>query len=604
MSFRYRLALFLVAILVAVQALTAAFAYVYLRQSLVERAKHQLEADMGVFARELDFLSERVTEGVRVLSLDYALRAAIAQHDHDTELSALHNHGDRIGATRMMMVDLSGTVVADTAAPARAGRAFPFPALIQEAAAHDKGTALATLDGRIYWVVVVPVRAPVPIAFIAAGIPVDAAFLEKLRSLSAEAPGIVLATRSPSDDWRIGAESRVHLKTTPLPTTVQPPHNAAAEISEGDHDYLTMTEPLAVAQDSAPIVAILTYPLDQALAAYRSIAGPLLLVLGIALLAALAGSMLIVRGVSRPLEGLAAAARRIASGDYTNPPKRTQRDEIGHLAQAIANMTHSIAERETALKHAIEATEFARIEAVKANDAKSQFLANMSHELRTPLNAIVGFSEMIDHEVLGPLGQPRYRDYARDIRASGAHLLFLVERMLDLADAEASRLRLAKESLSARNLLEESVWALKPFADKSRVDLILEAAFSDSAEVEADGPKLRQAFMNVIDNAVKFTPAGGEVRVSGTVQSGRLTIRIADSGVGMEPEMLASVVRPFHRLRSALDGQHQGAGLGLPFAKVIIDLHGGSLTLKSATGGGTLVSIDLPVRSAAVSAAA
>jgi signal transduction histidine kinase len=604
MSFRYRLALFLVAILVSVQALTAAFAYVYLRQSLVERAKHQLEADMGVFARQLDFLSERVTEGVRVLSLDYALRSAIAQHDHDTELSALRNHGDRIGATRMMMVDLSGTVVADTVAPARTGRAFPFPALIRDAAARDKGTALATLNGRIYWVVVVPVRAPVPIAFIAAGIPVNAAFLEKLRSLSAEAPGIVLATRSPSGGWRIGAESRVHLASAALPSTVQTPHKAAAEISDGGHDYLTMTEPLVVAQDSAPIVAILTYPLDQALAAYRSIAGPLLLMLGFGLLAALAGSMLIVRGVSRPLEGLAAAARRIAAGDYTNPPVRTQRDEIGHLAEAIANMTRSIAERETALKHAIESAEVARNEAVKANDAKSQFLANMSHELRTPLNAIVGFSEMIDHEVLGPLGQPRYRDYARDIRASGAHLLFLVERMLDLADAEASRMRLAKEPLFAGNLLEESVWALKPFAEKSRVCLTLEANFDASTELEADRPKLRQAFMNVIDNAVKFTPAGGEVRVYGIVQSDRLTVRVVDSGVGMEPEMLASVVRPFHRLRSALDGQHQGAGLGLPFAKAIIDLHGGALMLKSAVGGGTVVSIDLPLRSAAVSAAA
>jgi two-component system cell cycle sensor histidine kinase PleC len=165
-------------------------------------------------------------------------------------------------------------------------------------------------------------------------------------------------------------------------------------------------------------------------------------------------------------------------------------------------------------------------------------------------------------------------------------------------------MRLAKEPLFAGNLLEESVWALKPFAEKSRVCLTLEANFDASTELEADRPKLRQAFMNVIDNAVKFTPAGGEVRVYGIVQSDRLTVRVVDSGVGMEPEMLASVVRPFHRLRSALDGQHQGAGLGLPFAKAIIDLHGGALMLKSAVGGGTVVSIDLPLRSAAVSAAA
>ncbi|HEY4114079.1 MAG TPA: HAMP domain-containing sensor histidine kinase, partial [Rhizomicrobium sp.] len=517
--------------------------------------------------------------------------------------SALRNHGDRIGATRMMLVDLNGAVAADTASPAQEGRPFPFPALIQDAAVRDKGTALATLDGRIYWIVVVPVRAPVPIAFIAAAIPVDATFLEKLRSLSAESPSIALATRSPMGVWRVGAESREALKGTALPQSFQP-LRSAAEISAGGHDYLTMTESLAVAPQSAPIIAVLSYPLDQALAAYRRIAGPLLLILGLALVAAVAGSMAIVRGVSRPLEGLAAAARRIAAGDYTDPPRQTQHDEIGHLAAALANMTHSIADREAALKHAIESAEVARSEAVKANDAKSQFLANMSHELRTPLNAILGFSEMIDHEVLGPLGQPRYRDYARDIRASGAHLLFLVERMLDLADAEAERLKLSKSMVPAWGLIQESVLTLKPFAEKSGVKLIFEPSSAAWPQLDADAPKLRQAFINVMDNAIKFTPAGGQVRVSGMVQSGRLMIRIADSGVGMEPEMLASVVRPFHRLRSALDGQHQGAGLGLPFAKAIIDLHGGTLTLTSAVACGTVVCIELPTGSAAISAAA
>jgi two-component system, OmpR family, phosphate regulon sensor histidine kinase PhoR len=122
--------------------------------------------------------------------------------------------------------------------------------------------------------------------------------------------------------------------------------------------------------------------------------------------------------------------------------------------------------------------------------------------------------------------------------------------------------------------------------------------------MDGDAVRLRQAFTNLLHNAIKFTPAGGEVCVSGRAQGGVLAIQIADSGVGMPPELLASVVRPFHRLRSALDGQHQGAGLGLPYAKAIVDLHGGTLTLASEVGAGTAVTIELPIQANALSRAA
>src|SRR3954453_5375217 len=140
MSFRYRLALFLVVTLVAVQALTAAVAYLYLRHNLVERAKHELTAEMRVFTHQLEFLSERVTDAVKVSSLDYALRAAIAQHDRNTELSALRNHAQRIGATRMMLVGLDGSVEMDTGAPRTLGGPFPFPTLLEKAGAQDEAS--------------------------------------------------------------------------------------------------------------------------------------------------------------------------------------------------------------------------------------------------------------------------------------------------------------------------------------------------------------------------------------------------------------------------------------------------------------------------------
>jgi signal transduction histidine kinase len=604
MSFRYRLALFLVVTLVAVQALTAAFAYVYLRHNLVERGKRELLAEMGVFTRQLEFLSERVSDAVTVASLDYALRAAVAQHNHGTELSVLRNHGRRIGATRMMLVALNGWLELDTEAPNKSGGAFPFPALLATAAAKDNATALAAIGDRIYWIVAVPVRAPVPIAFIAACIPVDDALLEKLRAISAQPRAILLAARGIDGHWRIGAQSRVHLPLAEAAVAANAGAYSSSETVEGGLHYLRVAAQLETAKGSRPVVAVLSYPLDEALAAYRSVLIPLLLLLGFALVVAVAGAMIIVRGVSRPLEMLAGAARRIASGDYTAPPKLRQRDEVGHLADALINMTHSIAEREAALKHAVDATEIARSDAVRANEAKSQFLANMSHELRTPLNAIVGFSEMLQQQVLGPIGVSRYLDYAQDIHVSGEQLLGLVERMLDLSEAEANRLALVKTRLWPADVLRQSVASLQFLAQRAGVTLTFVNASCCSPQMEGDAAKLGQAFTNLIHNGIKFTPAGGEVCVSGHSKDDRLSIRIADSGIGMEPDLLATVVRPFHRLRSALDGQHQGAGLGLPFAKAIIELHGGSLELASEVGAGTTVSIELPIHANAISKAA
>jgi signal transduction histidine kinase len=504
----------------------------------------------------------------------------------------------------MMLVSLDGSLETDTAEPNRVGSAFPFSDLLATAAVQDKATGLAALGNRIYWIVAVPVRAPVPIAFIVACIPVDHSLLERLRALSSESRRIILARRGEDRRWRVvaGAGGRGRLPKLLLPADLSRAVSNEANWNGGQN--LIVAARLETAKGSAPVAAVLSYPLDEALAAYRSVLLPLLLLLAVALIVAVAGAMIIVRGVSRPLEILASAARRIAAGDYTAPPKLQQRDEVGHLADALINMTQSIAEREAALKQAIDSTEIARNEAVRANEAKSHFLANMSHELRTPLNAIVGFSEMLEQQVLGPVGVPRYVDYARDIGTSGVQLLTMVERMLDLAEAEAHRLRIDKSGIDPVELLRQAMASLAHFAQQQKVRTAFTGVMDTALRMEGDAIRLRQAFTNLLHNAIKFTPAGGGIRVDVRLEGCLLSIRIEDAGTGMEPELLASVVRPFHRLRSALDGQHQGAGLGLPFAKAVIELHGGQLNLASELGEGTTAVIELPVRAVSVSEAA
>jgi signal transduction histidine kinase len=592
MSFRHRLALFLIATLVVVQSLTALFVYGYVRSDILGRAERELSAELGQFTRQLNFLSERVTDGVRVLSLDYALRSAIAKRDHDTELSALNNHGRRIGAARMLLIGLGGTIEADTSKASRQGQNFLFPALLASAATANKGTGLTAIDGKVNWTVVVPVRAPVPIAFIAAFIPVDNALLERLREVASIPRSIMLAVQDAEGQWTVAAQSAAFPGMLSRPAGSR---QKASQVRGSDgREYLSITGLLATAEDSAPVMATVAYPLDEALAVYRAIITAMLIVLVAALLLALTGSMLIVRGVSRPLESLAAYARRIAAGDYTPPPVFKQQHEVGHLAKALGNMTRSIAEREAALTGAIESMEITRAQAVRANEAKSEFLTNMSHEFRTPLNAIIGFSEMVEQQVLGPVGQPRYLDYVRDIKTSGRHLLGVVQRMLDLSEAESGRLTIAREEIAPGVLLRESVILLQPFSEKSGVRIVL-PEIAEWPHMAGDAAKLRQAFINVLHNAVKFSPVGADVVVAGAVEGGRLALRISDRGIGIEPDMLPIIVRPFHRLRSSLDGRQQGAGVGLPFAKAIIELHGGRLSLESAPNIGTTVTIELPL---------
>jgi two-component system cell cycle sensor histidine kinase PleC len=219
----------------------------------------------------------------------------------------------------------------------------------------------------------------------------------------------------------------------------------------------------------------------------------------------------------------------------------------------------------------------------------------MSHEFRTPLNAIVGFSEMVQRQVLGPVGIAKYLDYAGDIHDSGRRLLQLVERMLDLAEAESNQLVLALKPVSVGVLLLEAANLHRGFAGNSGVRIDVPAGLAEWPQIEGDAAKLGQAFANLIHNAIKFTPSGGEVRISGNSAGARIAVSISDTGIGVEPSQIDAVVRPFHRLRSAIDGQHQGAGLGLPFAKVIVELHGGTFAISSTVGVGTTVSIELPV---------
>jgi signal transduction histidine kinase len=321
------------------------------------------------------------------------------------------------------------------------------------------------------------------------------------------------------------------------------------------------------------------------------------------------------RLLQEPIRGRVDFATEWRNGNYDARVKvRHPASEIGHLGATFNAMADALGTRYAAQKRAeaelreLNATletrvEERTVELAKANHAKSMFLANMSHELRTPLNAIIGFGEMMHREIMGPIGVPAYKEYAKHIHESGMHLLSLVEEMLDLSKVEAGKLQIERVPTQPGTLFADSLVMLGSTAEAAKVDIVVEGNPSDWPMLEGDPVKLKQVFVNLIGNAIKFTSEGGRVTISSGIDDAALRIHIKDTGIGIRTEDIPLVVQPFYRVDSVLDAKHQGAGLGLPFAKSVVELHGGVLAIASELGSGTTVTISLPLPRSADAAA-
>lgn len=236
----------------------------------------------------------------------------------------------------------------------------------------------------------------------------------------------------------------------------------------------------------------------------------------------------------------------------------------------------------------------ARSQAEMANHAKSEFLANMSHELRTPLNAIIGFSEIIAHELFGPLGNEKYLDYMQDIHRSSLHLLSIINDVLDMSKIEAGKLELSKEPLNIRHLIREVIRMMRERAEGRGIELVTMSS-DEEVEIWADERAMKQILLNLLSNAIKFSRDGGEVCVRvASDESGLAVVEFEDHGIGMNEEELERALQPFGQAKSSTTRNYGGTGLGLPITKGLIEAHGGKLTIESRAGRGTTARISLP----------
>lgn len=290
---------------------------------------------------------------------------------------------------------------------------------------------------------------------------------------------------------------------------------------------------------------------------------------------------------------------------WINPlPINALTNNIFFLISAIVTVTFTSHLQEFLIRRDFANAEMLRLEKTRAvellraanaaNKAKGDFLAIVSHELRTPLNAILGFSEVMQRRMFGPVGSEKYIGYVDDIHQAADHLLNIVTDILDLSKAEVGKLSLNEQEISLPDTLAQCCRLVREKAAEGRLLLEIEP-HREPALLRADARLVKQVFINLLSNAIKFTDPGGNINVSLTrAADGGWTVSFADTGVGIAEDDRKRILEPFVQVESAFARKRGGAGLGLPLAKKVVELHGGSLSIDSKLGLGTTVSVHFP----------
>lgn len=374
--------------------------------------------------------------------------------------------------------------------------------------------------------------------------------------------------------------------------------SAVARMMKGETGVTTFYSPAMDAEmiagfTSAPHTGwgvMVPQPLAELSAHARSVQLVSILIGGLGLLVAIVIAWVIARYLARPIEQVADVARAVSAGDssarVSNLPPRTPM-EIVAMAEAINQMLTDLSNASRRLR-----TEAARAEA--ANHAKGRFLANMSHEFRTPLNAILGFAEILRDPKMHPDDPAMAQEFSNDILRAGQHMLNMVENILELTRAEGGHLHLELAPVDVREAVGFAVSLVRQDANARNITLGTEAE-PDLPVINSDVSKIQQIVVNLLSNAVKFTDPGGTIQVRLSREPDwPVVIRVTDDGIGISETDLAKVMTPFGQVADALTRNHDGTGLGLALTQELVDLLKGQVSLESALGEGTTVTIRLP----------
>lgn len=597
LSLEHKLPLLMTAVLLVVLAASLFLAYGTLSQTSAAAARKRLTEAVQQVAGSAEISMRRRAQLLAAAARERSLRAALEANDTSAYASArrvlrrltaatdsglpieLWNaRGERVVSTNADPDTLRGEVPEGLRSDVlRAPPQRPTSDSVRFSILYPTGDRIA------FWIVAPVVRGQTVHGYVAQLLRVGGArdASQTLRELTGEQ--VTLFVRNVAGDvWGLAPGSPIAAP-------------AARDSAEGELTYTRWGNRMMATEApvrGTPWVFVLEAPLESVQAGPRRTVATLAL-LSIALIALGAAlSWFISRSITRPLGALTVAAEAIANGEYTRRVQETGRDEIGRLAESFNQMASQIDASRRQLEAGVQDARRAREEAEAANRAKSDFLAVMSHELRTPLNAIGGYAQLLEMGIHGPVTDAQ-RDALGRINRSQAHLLSLINDVLNFAKIDAGQVDFHVTDVPLDDVMSELEAIVAPQVRAKEQRLEMPESDGDLT-VRADRDKLRQILLNLVSNAVKFTPEGGRIMLDCARAGDLVELRVRDTGIGIPEDRLQSIFEPFVQGGRALNRTHEGVGLGLAISRDLARAMGGDITVESEAGRGSVFIVTLP----------